>query len=69
MSELSIGRWEAKLRRAGKTAMVTGRSGPSRGEEQLEASVADLPQALGEVAVRVWEKIAEGRLGPSRTLR
>mgnify|MGYP007020260595 CR=1 FL=1 len=40
-------------------------------EQQLEAEVADLTQALGEAAVeiRVWKKSAEGRLGPSRTSR
>ena len=51
--------------------MAAGRSGPSTREEQLEAQVEDLTQALGEAAVeiRVWKKSAEGRLGPSRTSR
>ena len=50
---------------------VSGRSGPSSREQQLEAEVTELTQALGEAAVeiRVWKKSAEGRLGPSRTLR
>ena len=71
VSEQSIGRWKADFLEAGKTALAAGRSGPSTREEQLEAEVADLTQALGEAAVelRVWKKSAEGRLGPSRTSR
>jgi transposase len=70
-SEQSIGRWKADVLEAGKTALAAGRSGPSTREQQLEAEVADLTQALGEAAVelRVWKKSAEGRLGPSRTSR
>ena len=69
--EQSIGRWKADFLEAGKTALAAGRSGPSTREQQLEAEVADLTQALGEAAVelRVWKKSAEGRLGPSRTSR
>ena len=71
VSEQSIGRWKADFLEAGKTALAAGRSGPSTREEQLEAQVEDLTQALGEAAVeiRVWKKSAEGRLGPSRTSR
>jgi transposase len=71
VSEQSIGRWKADFLEAGKTALAAGRSGRSTREEQLEAEVADLTQALGEAAVeiRVWKKSAEGRLGPSRTSR
>ncbi|MGH3881395.1 MAG: transposase [Actinophytocola sp.] len=71
ISEQSIGRWKADFLEAGKTAVAAGRSGPSTREQQLEAEVADLTQALGEAAVelRVWKKSAEGRLGPSRTSR
>jgi len=71
VSEQSIGRWKADFLEAGKTALVAGKSGPSTREEQLEAEVADLTQALGEAVVelRVWRKSAEGRLGPSRTSR
>ncbi len=71
VSEQSIGRWKADFLEAGKTALAAGRSGPSTREEQLEAEVAELTQALGEAAVdlRVWKKSAEGRLGPSRTSR
>ena len=71
VSEQSIGRWKADFLEAGKTALAAGRSGPSTREEQLEAHVEDLTQALGEAAVeiRVWKKSAEGRLGPSRTSR
>jgi transposase len=71
VSEQSIGRWKAEFLDAGKTALVAGRSGPSSREQQLEAEVAELTQALGEahVELRVWKKSAEGRLGPSRTSR
>lgn len=71
VSEQSIGRWKADFLEAGKTALAAGRSGPSTREEQLEARVEDLTQALGEAAVeiRVWKKSAKGRLGPSRTSR
>jgi transposase len=71
ISEQSIGRWKAEFIEAGRTALVAGRSGPSSREEQLEAEVLDLTQALGEahVELRVWKKSAEGRLGPSRTSR
>ena len=71
VSEQSIGRWKAEFIEAGKTALVAGRSGPSSREEQLEAEVVELTQALGaaHVELRVWKKSAEGRLGPSRTSR
>ena len=71
VSEQSTGRWKAEFLEAGKTALVAGRSGPSSREEQLEAEVAELTQALGEahLEARVWKKSAEGRLGPSRTSR
>ncbi|WP_062383388.1 helix-turn-helix domain-containing protein [Demequina iriomotensis] len=67
VSEQSIGRWKADFLEAGKSALTTGRSGPSTREAQLEAEVTELTQALGEAAVeiRVWKKSAEGRLGPS----
>jgi transposase len=70
-SEQSIGRWKGDFLEGGRTALAAGRSGPSTREEQLEAEVADLTQALGEahVELRVWKKSAEGRLGPSRTSR
>jgi transposase len=71
VSEQSIGRWKSEFLEAGKTALATGRNGPTSREEQLEAEVVELTQALGEAAVeiRVWKKSAEGRLGPSRTSR
>jgi len=71
VSEASISRWKAEFLEAGKTALAAGRSGPSTREQQLQAEVVDLTQALGEAAVelRVWKKSAEGRLGPSRTSR
>jgi transposase len=71
VSEQSIRRWKAEFIEAGRTALVAGRSVPSSREEQLEAEVVELTQALGEahVELRVWKKSAEGRLGPSRTSR
>ena len=71
VSEQSIGRWKADFIEAGRVALVAGRSGPSSREDQLEAEVVELTQALGEahVELRVWKKSAEGRLGPSRTSR
>ena len=71
VSQQSIGRWKAEFLEGGKTALAAGRSGPSSREQQLEAEVTELTQALGEAAVeiRVWKKSAEGRLGPSRTSR
>ena len=71
VSEASIGKWKAEFIEAGKAALVAGRSGPSSREQQLEAEVAELTTALGEAHLesRVWKKSAEGRLGPSRTLR
>ena len=71
VSEQSVGTWKRQFLEAGKAGLATGRSGPSTREQQLEAEVADLTQALGEAAVelRVWKKSAEGRLGPSRTSR
>jgi transposase-like protein len=50
ISEQSIGRWKADFLEAGKTALAAGKSGPSTREQQLEAEVAELTQALGEAA-------------------
>jgi transposase len=72
VSEQSVGTWKRQFLESGKAGLTAaGRSGPSTREQQLEAEVADLTQALGEAAVelRVWKKSAEGRLGPSRTSR
>lgn len=71
VSEASIHRWRTEFVDAGRQALTAPRSGPSSREAQLEAEIAELTQALGEAAVelRVWKKSAEGRLGPSRTLR
>ena len=70
-SEQSVGSWKRQFLEAGRTGLAAGKSGPSTREQQLEAEVADLTQALGEAAVelRAWKKSAEGRLGPSRTSR
>src|SRR3954452_22685610 len=71
VSEQSVGNWKRQFLESGRAGLVAGRAGPSSREQQLEAEVADLTQALGEAAVeiRVCKKSAEGRLGPSRTSR
>lgn len=71
VSEQSVGRWKAEFLEGGRTALLAGRSGPSTREQQLEAEVTELTQALGEahVALRVWRRSAEGRLPPSKTSR
>jgi transposase len=71
VSEQSVGNWKRQFLEAGKSGLVARKSGRSTREQQLEAEVTELTQALGEAAVelRVWNKSAEGRLGPSRTSR
>jgi transposase len=71
VSEQSVGNWKRQFLEAGKTGLTAGRSGPSTREQQLEAEIAELTQALGEahLEARVWKKSAEGRPGPSRTSR
>lgn len=56
VSEQSIGRWKADFLEAGKTSSAAGKSGPSSREEQLEAEISELTQALGEehVEIRGW---------------
>ncbi|WP_230297939.1 transposase [Actinomyces provencensis] len=71
VSEKEVGNWKRQFLEAGRVGIEVGKSGPSTREQQLEDEVAELTQALGEAAVeiRVWEKSAEGRVGPSRTSR
>lgn len=71
VSEQAIGNWKRQFLEAGKAGIAAGKSKPGSREQQLEAQVEDLTQAFGEAAVeiRVWKKSAEGRLGPSRTLK
>src|SRR5450759_829918 len=71
VSEQSVGNWKRQFLQAGRAGLATGRAGPTTREAQLAAEVADLTQALSEVAleIRVWRKSAEGRLGPLRTSR
>lgn len=70
-SEQSIGRWNADFLDAGKAGLAAGKSGSSTWEQQLEAEVSELTQALDEAhfEARAWKKSAEGRLGPPRTSR
>ena len=71
VSEQSVGNWKRQFLEGGRLGIVAGKSKPSSREQQLEAEVADLTQALGEahLETRVWKKSAEGNLGPSRTSR
>ena len=71
VSEQAIGNWKRQFLEGGKAGIEAGKSKPSTREQQLEDEVVELTTALGEAAVeiRVWKKSAEGRLGPSRTLR
>src|SRR3954451_20719809 len=71
VSEQSVGNWKRQFLEAGKSGLIAGKTGPLTREQQLEAEVTVLTQALGEAAVelRVWKRSAEGRLGPSRTSR
>ena len=48
VSEQSIGRWKAEFLEAGKAELAAGKSGPSTREQQLEAEVSELTQALGK---------------------
>lgn len=71
VSEQSVGNWKRQFLEGGRSGIVAGKSKPSSREQQLEAEVADLTQALSEahLEARVWKKSAEGNLGPSRTSR
>lgn len=71
VSEQSVGNWKRQFIETGMTGLAAGTGKLSTREQQLEAEVADLTQALGEahVELRVWKKSAEHRLGPSRTSR
>jgi len=64
VSEQPVGNWKRQFLEAVRAGLVAGRSGPSSREQQLEAEVVDVTQALGEAAVeiRVWKKSAKGRL-------
>src|SRR5690606_28486474 len=63
ISGQSFGRWKAEFLEAGKQGLIAGKSGPTTREQQLEAEVADLTQALGEAAIeiRVCKKSAVWR--------
>jgi transposase len=72
VSEQSVSNWKRQFLESGRAGLVAGGSGkPSTREQQLEAEVAELTQALGEahVELRVWKKSAEHRLGPTRASR
>jgi transposase len=57
VSEQSVGNWKRQFPEAGKSGLAAGKAGPSTREQQLEAEVSELTQALGEAAVelRVWK--------------
>ncbi|MBX6389891.1 MAG: helix-turn-helix domain-containing protein [Frankia sp.] len=72
VSETSVSKWKQAFLESGKQGLASGGSSrASSREEALAAEVEELKTALGEahVEIRVWKKSAEGRLGPSRTLR
>jgi transposase len=71
VSEQWVGNWKRQFLEARKSGLAAGKAGPSTREQQLEAEVTELIQALGGAAVelRVWKRSAEGRLGPLRTSR
>ncbi|MCD0484664.1 helix-turn-helix domain-containing protein [Streptacidiphilus sp. ASG 303] len=71
VSEQSVGNGKRRFLESGRSGLAAGKTGPVSREHQVEVQVADLTQVLGEAAVelRVCEKSAEGRLGPSRTSR
>lgn len=71
VSEQSVANWKRQYLEGGRSGIVAGKSKPSSREQQLEAEVADLTQALGEahLEARVWKKSAEGHLGPSSSSR
>src|SRR5665648_1217234 len=47
VSEQSVGNWKRQFLEAGRAGLVAGKAGPTTREQQLEAEVADLTQALG----------------------
>jgi transposase len=71
VSEQSVSNWKRQFVETGRAGLAAGSGKPSVREQQLEAEVAELTQALGEahVELRVWKKSAEHRLGPLRTSR
>lgn len=61
MSEQFVGNWKRQFLEGGRTGVEAGKSKPLSREQQLEAEVADLTQALGEahLEARVWKRSAE----------
>ena len=53
VSEQSIGRWKAEFLEAGRTALASGRTGPSTREEQLEAEIAVKCPRFSAALIRV----------------
>src|SRR5665648_677101 len=51
VSEQSVGNWKRQFLEAGRAGLVAGKAGPSTREQQLEAEVADLTQALEDLKV------------------
>src|SRR5215207_3150888 len=66
VSEQSVGNWKRQFLEAGKSGLASGKSGPSTREQQLEAEVTELTQALGEAAVEpaCLEEVRGGPAGP-----
>jgi transposase len=72
VSEQTISNWKRQFLEGAKQGLADGsRPGSNPQVQRLEAEVEDLKAALGEahVELRVWKKSAEGRLGPTRSLK
>jgi transposase len=72
ISETAVCNWKRQFLEAGRAGLADGAitRDPVR-EAELRAENDALKEALRDasVQVRVWKVAAEGRLGPSRTLR
>lgn len=60
VSEQSIHRLKVRVHRGRRDGLTAGRTRPSAREQQLDARVLDLAQALGEAHLdaRIWKKFA-----------
>ena len=70
VSEQAIGNWKRQFLEGGRAGIEAGKSKPTSREQQLEAEVAELTQALGEAAVEIRVRNEErgGSPGPFQDL-